>query len=61
MRGYKTNDIQKAIVYAAKKNIFLPSDTDFLKQFAVLHKVENKVKKTKNHYNTNYNQKMIFL
>ena len=49
-RGYTTNDIQKAIVYTAKNNIFLPTDTDFLKQFAVLHKVETKVKKAKNHY-----------
>lgn len=51
LRGYTTNNIQNAIVYAAKNNIFLPTDTDFLKQFAVFHKAETTIKKNKKHYN----------
>ena len=50
LRGVTMSNIQSAIVYAAKNNVFLPSDTDFLKQFATMHKVEIGIKKSKKHY-----------
>ena len=47
-RGYQTNEVNDAIVYASKNNIFLPSDSDFLKYFTKLHKViVNKEKNSK--------------
>lgn len=51
LRGYNTAKINDAIIYASKNNIFLPSDSIFLKLFTKLHKVlankENTQKKVK--------------
>ena len=48
LRGYKTSEINDAIVYASKNNIFLPSDSIFLNYFTKFHKVLGNKEKNKN-------------